>query len=111
MTFYSLLNILGLVQLLSYNIMLAYSVQDLPKGRLRTWAAKRNNPETKEPAQNDHVWLAVEVFLISCVQYAPAALLNKNIGVLLGTGANYFVTLYTAPIFLYFGCKALQSML
>ena len=98
MSTYYLLNYIGAASLFLYNFLCIKKRRELTMSRFRRKISKKITQ-----------WLIIETVLISCFQYAPILFLNKAVGVLFGTGANYFGLLYLSPVFLGIGCAVLGT--
>lgn len=107
MSLYEFFNFLSGVALLGFN-MTQVNEKKLFLGR-RTIAMIRRLERTNAPSvlKKYTFWAGVEIFLFFAVQYLPTPVLNKTFGDLVGTGANYFGMLFSAPIFLGVVCLAL----
>ena len=108
MNLYAFLNTLGTLALLIYNLLHIPLRQTMKGGRFREWAAEKRASGSKKWYYNDNLWLAVETTLISFFQYFSALTLHAAFGSLVGTGSNYFATLYSAPLFMLLGCLLLR---
>lgn len=100
MTFYDAANYGSVLLVFAYNLGILEAHQQLPYGRLRVWAEKRRNKGKCDIFSLDNFWVVISILLVSAVQYAPAALLGRPFGRLVGTGSNYFALLYLAPVLL-----------
>ena len=100
MSTYYILNYIGAAALFLYNFLCIKKRQELTQSRLRKMMAESIMVKS---------CLVIETLLISVFQYAPILVLNKSIGYVFGTGANYFGLLYLAPVFLILGCLILGT--
>lgn len=107
MKLYDLLNNLSFIILVCHNF-LVISRYKPGGGRLRSRAQRYRAEGCEKWYCNDRLWTGVEVVALSCFQYISALLLHTPFGKLAGTGANYFATLYFAPVFMLLGCLLLK---
>lgn len=54
------------------------------------------------------IWTVVEIIIISFFQYYATGLFNTLLGDVLGTGANYFGNLFSAPLLVLLACILLK---
>lgn len=88
---YNLVGGLGFLSVYIYNfIMFRYKKNFLSNCTLVLSKNKKRN-----------IWICIEIFIISCVQYLPIGFLNTKLASLLNTGANYFGLIYFIPLFLF----------
>lgn len=109
MTTYDILNYIGAAALIIYNLFRIKERSLLTQSRFRNLAARYRMNGKVGIITEDRFWLVVESVVISLFQYAPILVINKAVGSIFGTGANYFGLLYLAPIFMGIGCWALGT--
>ncbi len=94
-----LLQYLGFVLLVVYNFLNFKSkkklISNFSQCYIRHFSVKSHKVFSKV-----NFWVFVEIYVITIVQYAFANVFNTQFGNFMGSGANYFGTLFIAPVFL-----------
>ena len=107
-SFYTFFNVFSCVVLLIYNL-LHYKEKKLLIGGVSLSAIKHfEEKNNKRIFARIGFWTVLEIILISTFQYFLVVCYNKGFGNLVNTGANYFGTLFFAPLVLLAVCKLLK---
>ncbi len=98
---YTLIGGLGFLFTMIYNFFMFRHKRNLLSNctLLLIESASKKNQNSLFAKKN--FWTAVEIFIISSIQFLPSAFFNLNLGNLLNTGANYFGLLYFIPFVLF----------
>ncbi|MBQ3519644.1 MAG: prolipoprotein diacylglyceryl transferase [Clostridia bacterium] len=98
---YTLIGGLGFLFTMIYNFFMFRHKRNLLSNctLLLIESASKKNQNSLFAKKN--FWTAVEIFIISSIQFLPSAFFNLNLGKLLNTGANYFGLLYFIPFVLF----------
>ena len=111
MSLYDFFNYLGFAALIVFNLTRAReqrsSLGSLSQALRSRFSSASQSSALRRTLSGAAFWAVAELLILSCVQYAPAVFLNQPFGELVGTGANYFASLYLLPLFLAAGCSFL----